>query len=90
MEVYMISYDLNKVGQDYKGLYKALQDLGPYMHFLDSTWLVSTSLSAEQIFNVLNPHIDTNDNLIVVKAQRSWFARLPQEGIDWMNEYLTI
>lgn len=49
MPVYAISYDLNSPGQNYQNLYEEIKSFGGYWHYLDSTWLVSTRLSANQM-----------------------------------------
>lgn len=53
MTVYCVSYDLNKAGQDYKALYEALRASPGFWHYLDSTWLISTRESAEELTNRL-------------------------------------
>jgi hypothetical protein len=36
MKTFLIGYDLNKTGQDYKDLIKAIKLLGAWWHHLDS------------------------------------------------------
>jgi hypothetical protein len=67
----LIGYDLDKPGQSYSPLYEAIKGLGSWWHYLDSTWLVSTSISASAARNRLRPHIDTNDKLLGVRRNRS-------------------
>ncbi len=50
--IYAINYDLKRPGQDYKALYEAIKTCGDWWHYLGSTWLVDTSLSAQGIFHV--------------------------------------
>ena len=57
MAVYCISYDLNKAGQKYNELYEELKSSSSWWHYLDSTWLISTSESASQLSNRLKKHI---------------------------------
>lgn len=40
----LIGYDLNAPGQDYGDLIEAVKASGARWHYLDSTWLVKTSL----------------------------------------------
>jgi CRISPR/Cas system-associated endoribonuclease Cas2 len=63
--LYLVTYDLNKPGQDYQSLFAALQRLGA-KRVLYSTWVLrSTQYSAKQIFDYLLTHIDAGDRLLV-------------------------
>lgn len=83
--VYTINYDLRKPGRNYEGLYRSIKSLDGYAHVLDSTWLVSTSLSAQAIVDQLRPHIDENDFLLVIQAGRDYSGRLPENMWDWLR-----
>ncbi|MDQ1090433.1 hypothetical protein QE390_005037 [Siphonobacter sp. SORGH_AS 1065] len=37
MAVCSVSYDLNKAGQNYEGLWAAIKETGEYSHIMDST-----------------------------------------------------
>ena len=83
--IYSINYDLNKPGQNYEELYKAIKSLGAWWHHLDSTWLVDTNLSANEIWAQLKPHTDKNDNVLVVGLTRDYAGWLPQKAWDWID-----
>lgn len=84
--IYSINYDLNSPGQDYKELHKAIKNLGTWWHYLDSTWLVSTSKNADQIWERLKPHTDKNDYVLVVGITQDRAGWLPKEAWDWIRE----
>ena len=65
MAVYLVSYDLDKPGQDYPRLITELERLGA-VRILYSEWIFSSTSSAEQIRNWLKSFIDGNDMLLVV------------------------
>lgn len=88
MSVFVISYDLNKAGQDYKGLYQSIMSCGDWIHPLDSTWLVSTGKTAEQVYDVLAKNIDKNDKILIIKADKNWHASLSQEVYEWLRNHL--
>lgn len=70
-----ICYDLNRPGQNYAGLIDAIKKLSSnWWHCLDSTWLVRTSLTTEQVRDKLSPHMDKNDELLVMAcgAPAAW------------------
>ena len=49
MSTKLIAYDLNAPGQDYTSLTDAIKTLGVWRHYLDSTWLVKSAHTAQQI-----------------------------------------
>jgi hypothetical protein len=83
--VYLITYDLNKTGQNYNGLYEAIKKLGSWWHYLDSNWLVETDFNAAQISNLLNAQIDQNDSLLVIRVLKDYNGWLTQDAWDWIN-----
>lgn len=85
MGVYCVSYDLNKAGQDYEGLYGALKEFPDWWHYLDSTWLVSTNESAYAIFDKLHQHLDENDSLLIVQVGKDYSGWLSEEAWEWIK-----
>jgi hypothetical protein len=65
MASYLISYDLDKPGQDYPKLVKELEHLGA-IRILYSEWVFRSTSSAAQIRDWLRSFIDSNDMLLVV------------------------
>lgn len=84
--IYAINYDLNKPGQDYDDLYKAIKGCGAWWHHLGSTWLVDTNLTANQIWNRLAPAADKNDSFLIIGVTQEYSGWLPQKAWDWINE----
>lgn len=87
MTKYLITYDLKTPGKNYSGLYEAIKGLGAWWHYLDSTWIIkSQTLDSTQIFNRLQPHIDNNDNILVVEIIPTHSqGLLPPEAWNWIN-----
>jgi hypothetical protein len=83
--IYAINYDLKQPGRNYSGLYEAIGKCGETWHYLGSTWLVSTSLTAQGIWDRLAPHIDKNDFMLVVGITRDHQGWLPPEAWNWIN-----
>ena len=65
MSKYLISYDLDKPGQDYPRLIRELERLGA-IRILYSEWIFQSTSSAVQIRDWLTSFIDSNDMLLVV------------------------
>lgn len=85
LNLYMICYDLNSPGQDYAGLYEKIKSYSTWWHHLDSTWIVKTSDTAVQIRDELSQHIDSGDELLVVKFG-SWAGKgFKKRAYDWIH-----
>lgn len=65
MKVYLISYDLDKPGQDYPRIIQELERLRA-VKILYSEWIFRSDSSAEQIRDHLKGFVDSNDMLLVV------------------------
>ncbi len=65
MASYLISYDLDKPGQDYPRLITELERLGA-VRILYSEWIFRSTSSAVEIRDWLKSFIDSNDMLLVV------------------------
>jgi hypothetical protein len=89
MKTYLVGYDLNRPVQNYTKLIDALKAYSNWWHHLDSTWLIKTNNSAEQIRNHLRQFIDANDELLVayVAGESAW-AGFNNEGSTWLNDYI--
>lgn len=88
MSVYCVSYDLNKSGQNYSGLYAELEASPSWWHFLDSTWLISTSETADQLSARLLKKLDTNDRVLVIKVTRDYAGWLTEDAWNWINQHV--
>lgn len=65
MKKYLVSYDLDKPGQDYTALIDELNRLGA-TKVLYSEWILRNTSSASDIRDHLMKFIDRNDKLLVV------------------------
>ena len=88
MRVYVVSYDLRKPGRDYKGLSDELQHSPGWWHYLDSTWLIATSESANELYKRLVYHLDRGDNILVIQAGSDRQGWLPKDAWNWIQQNL--
>lgn len=89
--VYMITYDLNKAGKDYSGVYEAIKSAstGVWCHYWDSTWLIKSNYqSANDVFSGIEPHLDSNDRCFVVEVKNNKQGWLTQEQWDYINKQI--
>jgi hypothetical protein len=82
----LVTYDLNNPGQKYQRVIQAIKSMGDWCHCLESTWLLRTSLSAEQVATRLRQQMDGNDKLLVtVFSPHNSQGWLSQEVWNWIN-----
>jgi hypothetical protein len=72
--IFVITYDLNKKGQNYKGTDAMLENVFKATRVLDSVWVIRTTsnISAQQIHDTLtglDGPMDENDGLVVADAK---------------------
>lgn len=89
MSVYAISYDLNRPGQSYDALYQEIRSFGSTWHRLDSTWLVSTTLSANQMSERMKKHTDGNDRFLIIKVVNDYQGWLAKDAWDWLHTHIS-
>ncbi len=87
--VHAITYDLNKVGQNYEELYKRIQALGDAIHPLQNLWLLSCIRTADGVRKYLQEAIDSNDSLFVAQMHRGEYsAWMSQSAHSWLDSKL--
>lgn len=87
---YLVSYDLNKSGKDYDGVYKAIEKAssGTWCRPLESVWVIQSNLTTQAIYDVIAPHIDSNDRLLVIEVANSAAWCLDQKVSDYIKKML--
>lgn len=60
MSALLITYDLNKPGQNYEELYERIKRLGTWWHYLGSTWIVICPLTPSQAFDRIRESLDAS------------------------------
>lgn len=80
-KVYLITYDLNKTGQNCTDVIQAIKDAstGDWCTFWKSSYLIKSNLTANQISEKITPHLDQNDSMIIIEANLSNYQ-------GWLDE----
>ena len=91
MKTYLVGYDLNKPGKDYKTLIEAIETYGTWWHHLDSTWIIKTDSTAAKIRDYLKQYVDSSDELLVVRltGEGAWTG-FNDKGSKWLLDNLTL
>jgi hypothetical protein len=88
---YVISYDLKIPGRDYTSLYDAIKSYNEWQHPLESTWIVFSSDTANEISAKLraNGNMDNSDLLFVcaldIRDRQGW---LDKSVWDWIKIHI--
>jgi len=86
MALYLISYDLIKT-KDYAKLHDAIRKFGTYCRPLESTWIIETAKTSENICDYCMKYVDYDDKLLVVKlvdGMSAWY-NLPIKVSNWLE-----
>ncbi|MHB8124692.1 MAG: hypothetical protein ACYDEJ_03450 [Desulfitobacteriaceae bacterium] len=87
MAAYMITYDLNKQGKDYKGVYDAIKESAiNWCHYWDSAWLIKSNLTVQQIADNIKPHLDGDDRLIAIEVKQNYQGWMTEEQWKYIRE----
>ncbi len=84
----LVTYDLDKPGQNYDGVHTKIQSLGRWYHPQQSVYYLHTALSAKQAHDAISSVMDTNDKLIVADINAIIIAPALQADIDAINGIL--
>ncbi|WHX46293.1 hypothetical protein MKY83_07035 [Bacillus sp. FSL M8-0266] len=87
MAVYLVTYDLNKSGQNYEDLYKTLkQQFIAYNHIMESCWLVETNNTAQGVYELLKDALDSNDRILVTLITDDRQGLLDKDAWQWIRD----
>ncbi|MGV2982066.1 CRISPR-associated protein Cas2 [Microbacterium sp. AGC85] len=88
MSSYLLTYDLTAPGRNYDDLIKHLKSYATHAHVLDSTWLIVSDRTSVQIRDEAKTHMDSNDQLLVVKltGDAAWYGLRGHS--DWIKKNL--
>ena len=83
---YVIAYDLRKPGQDYDRMEDKINELEDQIKILETTWIVKTTQTAHEIYDLVEPALDRNDRIFIapINLATSW-GYLNTEIATWIN-----
>ena len=86
---YLITYDLNKSGEDYEGVIEAIKSAsdGVWCTYWKSAYLIRSDYqSATDVSDLITPHLDSNDRLIAIEVINNNQGWLTKEQWEYINE----
>ncbi len=89
MAVYSVSYDLNAPDKKYEDVYKVLKGFAGWNHIMESTWLISTNLTPNQVLEKFKPHLDSNDRMFISKVYADQYSGwLSDKQWEWVRTHV--
>lgn len=85
MTAYVVSYDLKAPGRDYSNLYEAIKRGAKWWHYLESTWIIVTNETPQQVWDRLGNHVDTNDRLLIIEVRDNVQGWLSKDAWNWIH-----
>jgi hypothetical protein len=82
----LVTYDLDKPGQDYKAIHEKIKSLGRWYHPQFSVFYLHTGLSPKEAHEAISTVIDANDKLIVADLRGIVIAPAPAVDIAAIND----
>ena len=83
---YIIAYDLHDSDKNYNDVTEHIKRLGESKHILYSTWIVKTEKKIQDIFTLVRPAFDQNDNVFIARIGiGSCKEILPSEFSRWIK-----
>ena len=86
MSLYCIGYELVDRGGMYATLVAEIETYETWWHCLDSTWIIASPKTADQVKDHLQRYIGLNDKLVVVEiaGDAAWVG-FDKECSDWLT-----
>ena len=90
--IFTITYDISDSKLDHSGFFNAIKSLGPWMRYIETSWLLSTSRfdNAEGILDFIRPHMDeAEDYILVAELTTNYNGWLPDDAWKWIRDQRT-
>lgn len=84
-KAYTINYDLKAPNRDYEGLYESIKGSPKWWHYLESTWIIMTNETANDVYERLKAHIDRDDRLLIIEVRDNVQGWLPEKAWNWIH-----
>ena len=92
MTALLVTYDLNKEGQNYSEKNKkVLEIIKKYsnVNLSESSYAISTNENPDDVYAKFKPLLDTNDSLYVITLRKPKMGHVLPSVTKWMDENLT-
>ena len=87
MAVLLVTYDLNKPGQNYSDFIDTFKQY-PWAKLSESSYAIDTTKSPNSIYSELKPYIDKGDQVYIITLSKPLSYWGPKTVNAWLEERL--
>lgn len=87
MAVYIVTYDLNKETSR-PNITGEIKKTPSWAQLSESSYAISTSETAQQVYARFSGMLDSNDNFYVIALNRPYSGRGPKDVNQWLEQNL--
>jgi len=80
------AHDHHHHGRDDYEITNQIKTLGPWAHFMPTSFLVKTTLTAEEMLSSLKNCVEDKDMIFITKVDKDSVASLTPAVISWINK----
>ena len=88
MPVRLITYDLNKPGQNHSKVLARIKEYGSWAKLSESSYAVETNETPQSIYAAFSSVKDKNDDFEVITLTSPWDGQASKDVIDWLQKRL--
>ncbi|EMN7853165.1 hypothetical protein WAZ04_002482 [Staphylococcus pseudintermedius] len=88
MNKYVVSYDLNKEGQNYSELIKLLKSFPVYIHIQKSYWFIKSNQQLKTISEQIDSILDSNDEYLILEFDSYPMGKVSDEVYPDLKRFL--
>ncbi len=82
--IYYITYDYNDKSETIESTLTSMMDA--WFSFFDNQWLIKTSMSSKQLYNLIQNEEEPFSLLILRIRIDEYWGWLPQNAWDWLDK----
>lgn len=88
--IYLVTYDLkNGLPEEYQELYALFSTFDDHKKCLESSWLVKTELSCQQVRDLVLAKVKPGDFVVVLPYGPTRSSWISNDVIAWIRKYMT-
>ena len=88
MSVLLITYDLNKPGQDCEKILEFIKSSSAWARLSETSYAIRTEETPEKVFHRLNPFLSESSRLFVIKLTFPYAGIKGTNVITWLDKNL--
>lgn len=88
MAVLLVTYDLNKPGQNHSKVLEYIKGFAAWARLSESCYAIKTDLSPGDVCGAIRKLMDNNDHVYIITLSRPYSGFGPKEVNEWLESNL--